>query len=385
MGAAGVIVTGRRVLLALVILVIEFAGLEAALRLHGGSEAGAEFQSLFMQDPRVGFRLKPGAHARYTTAEFSTDLTINAQGVRDDRDIGPKRPNERRVLVLGDSLTFAVQVPLAQTFCKRLEALLAAADPAREWRVIDGGVQGYGPVEEWFFYQHVADALEPDIVLVVSFVANDAVEAFDAERSLDAGVPAVNETTDVAVNRLRKLTRASMVLQIARLRVDQLRESLRGPATERPLTTYSADPPPAFLHGLDVTRRALGLVAARAAERGARTGIVLMPARFQTDDADYGRLADIVRASGGELLRHAATERFQTALAPLGLPMWDLLPVLAAEPDRGGLFFQQNVHLTPRGHDVVARSLLRFIQMNGWVPPAESPAPKGQSHMANRP
>ena len=37
--------------------------------------------------------------------------------------------------------------------------------------------------------------------------------------------------------------------------------------------------------------------------------------------------------------------------------MIDLLPVLAAQPDRIGLFFQRNVHLTPRGHEVVAGAL----------------------------
>ena len=62
------------------------------------------------------------------------------------------------------------------------------------------------------------------------------------------------------------------------------------------------------------------------------------------------------------LVRNAATERFATALAPLGLPMIDLQPVLAAQPDRGGLFFQRNVHLTPRGHDVVAGALFDFLE-----------------------
>ena len=30
--------------------------------------------------------------------EYSTDLRINAQGVRDDEDVGPKGPNERRIV-----------------------------------------------------------------------------------------------------------------------------------------------------------------------------------------------------------------------------------------------------------------------------------------------
>ena len=80
----------KRVVLCLVILAAEFAVLEAGLRIHGGLDAAPAFQSLFMQDPAVGHRLRPNARARYTTVEFSTDLAINAQGVRDDEPIGPK-------------------------------------------------------------------------------------------------------------------------------------------------------------------------------------------------------------------------------------------------------------------------------------------------------
>jgi hypothetical protein len=48
-------------------------------------------------------------------------------------------------------------------------------------------------------------------------------------------------------------------------------------------------------------------------------------------------------------------------LAPLGLPMFDLLPVIQADPDPVGLFFQRNIHLTPRGHEVVGQALTGFV------------------------
>jgi hypothetical protein len=117
--------------------------------------------------------------------------------------------------------------------------------------------------------------------------------------------------------------------------------------------------------GLDVSRRAFGLIADRARGIGSRTAIALMPARFQTDDPDYGRLAEIVKNAGGELVRNSASDRFRTALAPLAVPMIDLQPTLAAQPDRIGLFFQRNVHLTTRGHDVVAAALFEFLESNG--------------------
>ena len=353
----------------LLLFAVEFGALEAALRWHGGSEASPEFQSLFTDDAVVGHRLRPNAHARYTTVEFSTDLKINAQGVRDDEDIGPKAPNERRIVILGDSLVLSVQVPLAETFGKRLEARLNAEDGAHHWRVINAGVQGYSPVEEWLFYEHVASAFEPDVVLVVAFVGNDAIEAYDRASWIDADHPPQLSATDRARTRLSRFIRSSMVLQYIQLRIDLLRSKLTTPGPERPLVTYAADPPPEVAQGLEVSRRAYGLIATRAAADGANTGIVLMPARFQTDDADYGHLAATVHAVGGELVRNSGSERFAAALAPLQLPMLDLQPVLAAQPDRAGLFFQRNVHLTPRGHEVVAAALDEFLRTSGLMLP----------------
>jgi hypothetical protein len=127
------------------------------------------------------------------------------------------------------------------------------------------------------------------------------------------------------------------------------------------LTSYLSDAPPEVFTGIDVSRRAFSLIAAEAAAHQARTALVLMPARFQTDDADFERLRSVVAAGGDTLQRDAATDRFRDALKPLGLPMLDLLPILRAEPSRIELFFQRNVHLTPRGHRVVGQALAPFV------------------------
>jgi hypothetical protein len=356
----------RRAILLLVILAAQFAVLEGAIRLHGGSEVAPEFRRLFMQDPRTGHRLRPEARARFTTVEFSTDLAINAQGVRDDAPVGPKGPDERRIVVLGDSLVLSVQVPLAETFCERLEAKLNAADPAHRWRVINAGVQGYGPVHEWLFFDAVASQFEPDIVLIGAFVGNDAVEANDTEDWLVAG-RSTTAGTEAALNVIRRLVRSSVVLQLVRVRWDQLRSRFTTAAPERPVAAYLADPPPDVVHGLEVARRSFERIATRSEALGARTGLILFPARFQTDDGDYGRLNEIVQRAGGVLIRNAATTRFREALAPLGLPTIDLLPILEAQPDRMGLFYQRTIHFTPRGHDVVTGALFDFLMTSGLI------------------
>ncbi len=375
----------RRFWIFVAVLACEFVLFETGLRLRAGSEAAPAFQRLFMTDSRVGFRLRPGAKTRFTTSEFETDISINSTGVRDD-EIGPKAPNERRIVVLGDSLVMAVQVPLEQTFCKRLENRLnqdPAAGPYR-YRVINAGIQGYGPIEDWLFYTEVASAFDADIVLVALYIGNDAIEAADSSSRLqgaDGRSPTTAAVRQQTAGWVRRLVRRSMVLQIARLRVLTFTGRFTAPpGLERPLAVYLPTPPPEVARGLTATRECVSRIAERAAASGARTGVVLLPARLQVSDEDFANLQQAAREGGTTILRNAGTERFKAALAGVPFPVMDALPPLLAAPNRSDLFFRDTAHLTPRGHQVLADALESFLLESRLVPPREAPGARGTGH-----
>jgi lysophospholipase L1-like esterase len=354
----------RRLLAFGVILAAQFWILEAALRTWGSSEAAPSFQGLFEGDPTIGYRLKPHARTRFVTSEFAAEIAINGMGLRDDEEIGPKPAGERRIVLLGDSLVLSVQVPFEQTFGELLERRLNARGGLVRYRVLNAGVQGYGPIEEQLFFRRLAGRVEPDIVIAVVFVGNDAEEAVGSKRKLADDQRSAGEVTgDSLTTRLRRLVRRSMVLQILRLRVvsatERFTTTLAPP--DPPLQSYAANPAPRIAEGLDISRAAIEDVMRTASAAGATTAVALMPARFQVDDPDYGRLKAGVANSGGELLRDAATERFDRALAPLPIPRLDVLPALRRALPGADLFYQETVHLTPRGHQVVAEALATFV------------------------
>ncbi|HEX6464209.1 MAG TPA: SGNH/GDSL hydrolase family protein [Vicinamibacterales bacterium] len=369
----------RRALLFVAIAAVQFAMFEAALRIWGHSEAAPSFQALFMPDPVIGYRLRPNARSRFVTSEFETTIAINGQGVRDDREIGPKASGERRIVVLGDSLVLSVQVDVRQTFCRLLEDRLnrdAAARPGGgvRYRVINAGVQGYGPVEERLFYREIARAFDPDLVIETIFVGNDAEDAAASAWKLraqgSAGAPDPSSATDVSdttVSRLRRVVRHSMVLQVLRLRVVTVTDRLSNWITppEPPLQAYAAKPAPRIAEGLRVSRECVQAIASDAATAHARTMVLLIPARFQVDDADYGHLKEAVEGAGGHLVRDAASERFNEALAGLAVPRLDVLPALRAALPGPDVFFRQTVHLTPRGHEIVADAIDAFLLRQG--------------------
>ncbi len=361
----------RRLALLAAMGLVWFGVFEAALRIDGGSEAAPAFQQLFMPDPVVGHRLRPGAITRFTTAEFSATIAINAQGVRDDEPIGPKSANERRVVVLGDSIVLAVQVDARETFCHLLEARLNGRNDGQRYRVINAGVQGYGPMEEARFFETVASHFEPDLVLVATFVANDAIEAIDRAWRLDNGRSAAVEAQAEAQRRLRRIVRRSMVLQIVNQRVGQVAERLRParqPSPDRRLLSYAAPLREDIARGFGAASMAVERIAARASARGAKTALVLVPARFQLDGADLGRIRGDVTRFGFTMDVDAASRRFAEAYRPLGLPVLDLLTPFRASPDPLAIFFQRTVHLTPAGHVVAADALARFIDTNALLP-----------------
>jgi hypothetical protein len=371
---------GRRAWLIVAIAAVQFAMFETALRIWGHSEAAPAFQALFMPDASIGYRLRPNARTRFVTSEFDTTIAVNGQGVRDDHDIGPKPLGERRVVVLGDSLVLSVQVEEQQTFCHLLEDRLNQSEASRaggarvHYRVINAGVQGYGPVEELLFYREIARAFEPDLVIETIFVGNDAEDAVSSAWRLRAPSPtepsarSLSETMSLSlVSRLRRVVRNSMVLQVLRLRVVSVTDRLSGwiSPPEPPLQTYAAKPAPRIAEGLRISRECVDAIASDAAGIHAKTMVLLMPARFQVDDADYGHLKEAVTGAGGRLVRDAGSERFNEALSATGVPRLDVLPALRAALPGPDVFFQRTVHLTPRGHEIVAAALDDFIRRQG--------------------
>jgi len=364
----------RRLLLVALTLAGWFVIFEAGLRRWGSSEAAPAFQGLFTGDPVIGYRLQPGARTRFTTTEFDTEIAVNEAGVRDDEEIGPKLPGERRILVLGDSLVLSVQVPFDQTFTEELERRLnEAASPGAgvTHRVINAGVQGYGPVEELLLFRRLVTGIQPDLVLICVFVGNDAEEALASEVKLATNRPTLDVLRESVITRLRRLVRRSMVLQVLRLRVVTATDRFRSTAgpPEPPHQAYAASPALRIARGMALTRDLFRQLSTEAGAAGARTAFILMPARFQIDDEDFGRLRDIVAAAGGDLRRDAATERFAAALSTLDVPQLDLLPALRAAAPGTDLFFTENVHLTRDGHRVVGQALARFIQEHALVEP----------------
>jgi hypothetical protein len=122
--------------------------------------------------PQFGY-----AHPKSVAYQLGSNrVSLNSNGHRDDESPVQKPPRERRILALGDSVTFGWGVNQGEDFPARLEALLRQQSDSA-WQVINAGVNGYNSEQEAAYFAAEGILFEPDIVLLV-FVANDVEPAF---------------------------------------------------------------------------------------------------------------------------------------------------------------------------------------------------------------
>lgn len=119
--------------------------------------------AMYGPDHFVGYRHRPGARGMWLT-ERRADVTISGLGLRDRERIA-RRENDQRVVVVGDSLLEAVQVPLDRTAVAIAEKRVAAKRPGAE--VINLGLAGATPPVLTARLQSLVHALEPDLAIVV--------------------------------------------------------------------------------------------------------------------------------------------------------------------------------------------------------------------------
>lgn len=174
---------------------------------------GVRYFSAMRDDPDYGYIHPP----EYNTRLQGVDVTTNREGLRMGEFDIDKRPDEKRLMILGDSLVFGWGVAQDSIFPARLEALLRAEN--EHWTVISAGVGSWNTRTEYEYFRARGIDFQPDrLVLVV--VPNDvdpkpsgrtAVDRsrLDAETAVDPGI-------DRFVQKARRgLMRVSYVAAVA--------------------------------------------------------------------------------------------------------------------------------------------------------------------------
>jgi len=131
-----------------------------------------------LEDSRLIYDLKPNFRGYVT----ETLVELNSMGFRDYDFSFKKDDGVKRILFLGDSITFGYALKKEQTFEDIIEQRLR--DRQENYEVINAGIPGYNTVMHYFSLKEKGMKYEPDII-IMQFTINDLdkVQFLDIEKN----------------------------------------------------------------------------------------------------------------------------------------------------------------------------------------------------------
>jgi lysophospholipase L1-like esterase len=314
---------------------------EVAVRLYEGdpllplvpAEPYVDNAVLYRRSRTRRYELRPGVDA--VVGRQPVRIRINAAGFRDDVDYPEAKPGGTfRVVVLGDSFTFAGKVALADTMAKVLESRLGTGSSMR-FEVLNLAVPGYNTDQEATTLEDVGLRYAPDVV-IVSFVLNDALPA----GQLVPKAPRIPEP-------LRRILKRSYLVQFLYDREKRLRSvwkkgTFKG-ASE--VSDLRADTP-----GFHRVEAALTRIRDVTTGR-AKLLVVIWPMLERLDAYPFGPEHALVAAT---------CER-------LGIPALDLLPVFRGRDEKALWVAASDHHPNADAQALAAESVAAEVRKRGWT------------------
>lgn len=368
--AARTLLTGGGVLVALAIAELgarRWSGVEGASLLVNAPNFYDT--SIFVADAELGQTLKPGSEGRMHAPEFDTLVRVSAAGTR-GADPGSKPPGALRVLAVGDSFTFAVQVQEADTFCAHLTTSLTAALD-RPVEVINAGVDAFGTFQATRQAARLGKKLQVDAILLMFFLGNDMA---DNRTFRSDGYPTNTQLLPSLASPVDTLFSWSSLY----FHGSTLWRSLSAASDHGRSWRFRAEAQ-AFVRGADLrstvepTARALRELESLARTLGVPVVVALAPPAFVITP-ERAQATFALFGVAGEPDVDAPTRAVQSAM-PGGMPTVDLSPALRAAEVGGRTYFVFDAHWTARGHRAVADAIvpelehaLRVGQRQGAAP-----------------
>lgn len=327
-----------------------------------------DYGDLAIFGPR-GRRLAPNARALLPVGVRNSEIVeiaTNSLGLRAP-ELGAKGPDEFRVLVLGDSITMGSEVHVEELYTSWAEALVAGR--SRTIRFVNGGVMSMDVSNTFYQLTELLGPVAPDVV-VIQLYLNDALKASEFAAEV---IP-------------RWLGWSRFVLWAAN-RVDVWRQSMWtevvGDDLDLDAWAETFVPYQRRVYGSDVeTFERMAPDSRDAAAKDYGIGwsgrawvqiakIIDAAARFcREHNVEFVvMLAPVDLQVYGSSIDRVPQEYFSRMCRDLDLTCLDLLPPLRERRQTTGdkLLYDQ-CHLTPRGHELVARELVSFLDVNDLLP-----------------
>jgi hypothetical protein len=232
--------------------------------------------------------------------------------------------------------------------------------------VINGGVPGYGTLQEQKFLEETIATLKPNIVLMTISVFNDVTDNLKFARPEKRW----QNTPKSIYYPLRWLRQHSQLYLMTR-------RYRSGVSAEKMMDIHAVDPSPTTRRGLEITEQSLVSFAATARQHAAAFAVIVAPAQKQASAVLWDETLRGHGLDAGHYAYDLPNRRFDEFAEQQKLPLLDLLPLLRQDHDE----IYDNEHWKPEGHELVAAAIADFLRQQRMIeavpgsPGAPAPQP----------
>lgn len=358
-------------------------------------------ESAYMWPDRT-LRHVPGLDHVYSRQEFSNRVVYNSDGLRGREIPASRRPGGIRVLFIGDSFVEGKQVGEEEVLTAAFERLAGAAGIPVE--VINAGVGGTGTAEELILWERFGRTLKPDVV-VLGFYANDVRNNVDhglyglrdgrAIPLKDPPLPNARWIYDArkflaSRSHLYMLVKESIEAAQARRRTGRRQDpsppdgvvatrATAPPAPGRKAASLfaAADDPleseevfarvplESVERGWNLTLALLDDLKRSVEAVGARFAIVVLPTRFQVDDARWEAHAAAIGVDPAAFDLRKPQSMLGEWSRRTSTPLIDLLDDFRSRNTSNTFFFSIDAHFNAAGHRLAAERILEGLEARG--------------------
>lgn len=319
--------------LAVLSLTVSLLALEGAARLY----AARTYQGRGMTfDAELGWRPLPNVKKIGTVWGMTRPATTNAQGWRDREHNYERAAGIRRVVAIGDSFTFGVEVDDGERFTDLLPQRIERLE------VVNLGVAGYGTGQELRLLETEGVRYRPDVVILTICVNND----FD----------------DIAHERIYSWPKPSYSLDGGELQ-------LRKPSISTDIRLRESSYLFEFLYQRVLTAYDKPRLSAGFEDGDAGPLFDALLRRFEAVTRDHGARLVAVLAYGPERLGDVTevSRHITEVLERDGIPTLDTRRLLATRsPDPNHLLYSEGgVHWNAEGHAIIAEGVQQLLTRVG--------------------
>lgn len=334
--------------------------LEVGVRLFITVKIEPHPKNLYVADPDIGYRNNPGFKWVFNSELGTGEVVINSQSLRDYKEYGTKDSLTYRILLLGDSQTFAGSIPFDSTYGKVLERMLNKFYPDLQFQVLNAGASGYSSANEAAFLEKFGPLLEPDLV-IIGFYLNDILENEEGitQKTVKDGY-LISENKHIIGNPfilpywLKKFFRThSHLYYYVTNKWDLLRGKFYAPFKE----TYNKEQPDFIREDWKKTYTYLQTIKQWTKSGNVQLVIVYLPQADQVEDELWkgylNNKENYERTLPNKILAEFCEKE--------GILLFDAYPFFSDRQHETSLFGKLDRHYTIKGNELVGQELFLFL------------------------